>query len=77
MKYSRPDLANPVRLLSKSMDKANQESYHELIRVINYIIQTKDQALIISPDSSDKWTMTMYTDSDWAGDQVLQGTSCI
>jgi hypothetical protein len=70
VKHSRPDLANPVRELSKCMDGATPEAMKELKRVIRFVINTKHYGLRIEPKYvPDRWDLTIYTDSDWAGDK--------
>ena len=48
-KYSRPDLCNVVRELSKCMDKATMGTYLEMLRVIKFVIDTKHFCLRIQP----------------------------
>ena len=73
IKYSRPDIANVVRELSKCMDKATPAAFKEMKRVMRFVADTKEYGLRIEPDepSKDKfhWNMVAYTDSDWAGDK--------
>ena len=40
VKHSRPDIANAVRELSKSMDGATASGMKELKRVIKYVLDT-------------------------------------
>ena len=40
-KHSRPDITNPVRELSKSMDGASMAQVTEMYRVINFVLETK------------------------------------
>jgi hypothetical protein len=40
IKYSRPDLANVVRELSKCMDGANISAYKEILRVVKFVLDT-------------------------------------
>jgi Reverse transcriptase (RNA-dependent DNA polymerase) len=67
---TRPDITNPVRELSKGMDKATPSALKEMYRIIKYLIQTKDYGLKLAPtghdNMNDDWKMTIYTDSDWA-----------
>jgi hypothetical protein len=42
IKYSRPDIANVVRELSKCMDEANLAAYKEMLRVIKFVLDTKE-----------------------------------
>ena len=41
-KHSRPDIQNPVRELSKSMDGASKLQYRELLRVIKFVLDTQE-----------------------------------
>ena len=41
-KHSRPDIANPVRELSKVLDGATAESFKEMLRVIKYVLDTRN-----------------------------------
>jgi hypothetical protein len=69
IKYSRPDIANAVRELSKGMKEATPSALKELKRVL---IDTKDYGLKIEPKYDDfqtEWELMLYTDSDWAGDK--------
>lgn len=81
VKHSRPDIANPVRELSKCNDKASPAAYKELLRVIKFVLDTKTLGLKIEPKTgildvldhksskSEGWVVYAYTDSDWAGDK--------
>ena len=72
VKYSRPDIANAVRELSKGIKEATPDAMKELQRVIKFVIRTRDFGLKMEPklvDSrADKWSIVVYSDSDWAGD---------
>ena len=39
--YSRPDICSIVRERSKCIDSATWGSYHELLRVIKFVVDTK------------------------------------
>jgi Reverse transcriptase (RNA-dependent DNA polymerase) len=68
-KYSRPDLGNVVRELSKYMDKATMGSYLEMLRVVKLVIDTKKFYLKIRPEiDSTNLGLKVFCDSDWAGD---------
>ena len=68
IKYSRPDLANVVRELSKCMDGANLAAYKEMLRVIKFVLDTKDYCLKLNPVfENEEWDLVSYSDSDWAG----------
>jgi Reverse transcriptase (RNA-dependent DNA polymerase) len=73
IKYSRPDIANTVRELSKCMDKATPAAFKEMKRVMRFVAGTKEYGLKLEPHSPNattfSWNMVVYTDSDWAGDK--------
>ena len=72
IKYSRPDLANPVRELAKCMDKAHPAAWKELLRVIKFVLDTKTKGLKMEPKMMTKelqWEVKGFSDSDWAGDK--------
>jgi hypothetical protein len=45
IKYSRPDLANVIRELSKCMDGANLAAYKDMLRVLKFVLDKKDYCL--------------------------------
>ena len=53
IKYSRPDITNAVRDLSKSMDGASKLHLRELRRVAKFVLDTKNLGLHIVPTMSD------------------------
>jgi hypothetical protein len=53
IKYSRPDIANTVRELSKCMDKTTPAAYKEMTCVMRFVSATKDYGLKIEPHSPD------------------------
>ena len=71
IKHSRPDIANCTRELSKVLDGATVSAYKEMIRVIKFVVSTKEWGLKFNPtfDKDKKWKLTMYTDSDYGGDK--------
>ena len=71
VKHSRPDIANAVRELTKLMDKPTLAAVKEMKRCIKFVLDTAEWGLRIFPTGldDDHWTMTIYTDSDWAGDK--------
>lgn len=68
IKFSRPDIANSVRELSKVLDGPTEAAYKEMLRVIQYVLTTKDTGLKISPTikPGQPWDIVCFTDSDWA-----------
>jgi hypothetical protein len=89
-KYSRPDISNIVRELSKRMNAASWGSYQELLCVIKFINDTKSFGWKVMPklDNDFSWNLKIFCDSDWAGDPetrvsvtgfviyLLDGTVC-
>jgi hypothetical protein len=72
VKYSRPDIANGVRELSKVMDGATPAHYKCLLRMIHFVIVTRNNCLVLQGNSSEetpKWSIKGYSDSDYAGDK--------
>ncbi len=72
VKHSRPDISNAVRELSKSMSGATEASFKELKRVIKFVLDTRMYELRVQPKligEDAQWTMTVFSDSDWAGDK--------
>ena len=70
VKFSRPDLSNAVRELSKVNDGATAEHMKDLMRVIKFAIDTKHKVLVykVLTMKENKWEMKAFCDSDWAGD---------
>ena len=70
IKHSRPDICNAVRELSKCLDGPNEAAYKEMLRVVKYVMDTKDRGLKIAPTGEElKWELIVFSDSDWAGDK--------
>ena len=73
VKHSRPDIANAMRELSKVLDKPTPAAMKELLRVVKFVLSTRNYGLKIEPrimnDQNDQWDLVAYTDSDWAGDK--------
>ena len=69
-KYSRPDISNIVRELSKCMESATWGAYNELLRVIKFVIDTKTFGLKVEPKFNNdlEWDVRLFCDSNWAGD---------
>ena len=68
VKYSRPEIANITRELSKTMIQASTCDYNLLLIVLKYITRTSSLGLEfnISGDSL-TWDFVSYVDSDWGG----------
>jgi hypothetical protein len=70
IKHSRPDLMSAVRELSKVLGKATEAAYKELLSCAKFVIGTKNKGLKVDPHDTKKglWEMTVFSNSDWAGD---------
>ena len=71
VKHSRPDIANATRELARAMDGSTEAAWKELLRVIQFVLTTRDYGLVLKPDKlsmEGKWSLVIYSDSDWAGD---------
>jgi hypothetical protein len=70
IKHSRPDLCNTVRELSKCLDGASKAAYKEILRIIKYVMDTRNKGLKIEPRMGKlDWKVLVYSDSDWANDK--------
>ena len=66
-KHSRPDITNPVRELSKSMDGASMAHVTEMYRVIAFVLETKTLGLRMVPIFKNGiWKLEALSDSDFA-----------
>ena len=69
-KHSRPDITNPVRELSKSMDGASMAQVTEMYRAINFVLETKTLGLRMVPIfNNGVWKLEALSDSDFANDK--------
>ena len=69
-KHSRPDITNPVRELSKSMDGASMAHVTEMYRVINFVHEMETLGLRMVPIFKDGiWKLEALSDSDFANDK--------
>jgi Reverse transcriptase (RNA-dependent DNA polymerase) len=75
VKLSRPDLANPVRELSKVMDGAAPGHVKELKRLIQFIGDTRNRGLKMKHTREEVWELEGYSNSNYAGDRVSRDTS--
>ena len=73
VKFSRPDISNSVRELTKAMDCANETHYKALTRVLKYVMSTSDLGLKYDSGTmvnfKGVWKIVAYCDSDFAGDK--------
>ena len=69
-KHSRPDISNPVRELSKTMDAPAPAHLKEMNKLIRFVLETKDHGLKFKlMKSIRKWVMKALSDSDFASDK--------
>ena len=55
MRWSRPDVLNATRELSRYMQSANKDCIKASKRVMNYIVSTKEKGYTFKPDQPDSW----------------------
>ena len=74
VKHTRPDITNCTQELLKVRGKAMTSADKEMMRIIKFVLDTQDYGLRFEPDAviDNKWTLTIYTDSDYAGDKETQ-----
>ncbi len=69
VKHSRPDIANPVRELSKVLDGAKPDAFKEMLCVIKYVLDTRHMGLRMEPiEGGETWELVCYCDSNYASD---------
>ena len=69
-KHSRPDISNPVRELSKTMDAPAPAHLKEMYKLIRFALSTKDYGLKFKLiKSMRKWVLKALSDSDFASDK--------
>ena len=69
-KHSRPDISNPVRELSKTMDVPAPAHLKEMYKLIRFVLSTKDYGLKFKLIKSiRKWVLKALSDSDFASDK--------
>ena len=69
-KHSRPDISNPVRELSKTMDAPAPEHLKKMYKLIRFVLSTKDYGLKFKLIKSiRKWVLKALSDSDFAIDK--------
>ena len=70
MKHSRPDICNPVRELSKTMDAPAPAHLKEMYNVIRHVLSTKGHGLKFELNKDMiKWALKALSDSDFASDK--------
>ena len=69
-KHSRPDISNPVRELSKTMDAPAPVHLKEMYKVIRHVLSTKGYGLKFElRKDMIKWALKALTDSNFASDK--------
>ena len=68
VKYSRLDISNSVRELSKANNKANYAHYKQMLRAVKSVINTKNRMLKLGLQKR-KWEFKCMCDCNYAGDK--------
>ena len=72
-KHSRPDISNPVIVLSKTMDAPAPVHLKEMYKIIRFVLSTKDYGLTFKLIKSiSKWVLKALNDSDFASDKEMR-----
>ena len=71
VKHTRPDIVNTVRELSKALDLPSPCAYKSMLRVVKFVLDTRNLAIRIKPTPFGEellWEIVAFSDSDFAGD---------
>ena len=69
-KHSRPDICNPVRELSKTIDTPAPLHLKEIYKLIRFVLTTKDFGLKFKlMKNTKKWALKAISDSDFDRDK--------
>ena len=69
-KHSRPDICNPVRELSKTMDAPAPVHLKEMYKLIRFVLSTKGYGLNFElMKDMKKWALKALSDSDYASNK--------
>ena len=69
-KHSQPDICNPVRELSKTMDAAAPVQLKEMYKVIRHVLSNKGYGLKFElRKDMMKWALKALSDSDFASNK--------
>ena len=69
-KHGRPDICNPVRELSKTMDAPVPVHLKEIYKLIRFVLSTRDYGLKFElMKNTRKWALKALSDSDFASDK--------
>jgi hypothetical protein len=66
---TRPDIAYAVGVLSRHANKPTVEVCHLMVHLMQYLRGTKEMGIRFS---GRKFDMHVFTDADWAGDQITR-----
>ena len=76
-KHSRPDICNPVRELSKTMDAPVPVHLKKMYKVIRHVLSTKGYGLKFELRKDiTKWALKALSDSDFASDKETRIYFC-
>ena len=69
VRLSKPELSNPVRELSKVMDRGTIKHLKALKRMVKYVILNDKRGMNIKPNENIPWEIEVFADSDFCGDR--------
>ena len=72
-KHSRPDICNPARKLSKTMDAPAQVHLKDMYKLRRFVLSTKDYGLKFElMKDIKKWALKALSDSDFTSDKEIR-----
>lgn len=76
---SRPDISASVAILAQKVAQPRDVDLKESLRIVKYLIKTKDLSLIFGNDKSQSY-LQAFSDANWAEDRThrksMSGTLC-
>jgi len=68
MSWSRPEVANPVREVSRHMTEGTKEAFEQAMRIRDYLVATRQRGRIIAPQRN-------FNDIDRGEELIIRGIS--
>ena len=76
VKFSCPDISKSLRVLAKVNNGATNKNFKQMLRVVNFVLDTCSKALRFKPKFDQKndkvWDIYGYCNSDFAGDKDIR-----
>ena len=72
LSIDRPDVAFATKEICKCMSNPAQADWEKIKRTARYLLKVPDLAALFPWGSKEDQTLTVYSDSDWAGDRATR-----